>query len=70
MGGDERGAPAADEPYGAIRGRMGVVLLFVGSGLMVGEPVTHLHPDPIELGLLFGTGLLLLGIQAGRALLR
>lgn len=69
MGGTDRG-PDESISYGRARRWAGGGLFVLGAVLLLLEPLTHIHPDPAELGLIFGTGSLLLGVEIGRAFLR
>lgn len=69
MGGPDRGT---DDPvsYGRVRRWAGGGLFVLGAALLLLEPITRIHPDPAELGLIFGTGSLLLGVEIGRSIFR
>jgi hypothetical protein len=61
-----------DGPYNYGRARVAGGLLLIGLVValaLIDAISTEYHVDSIQLGLLLGTGLVLLGVEAGRKLL-
>lgn len=57
-------------PFSRPRAIGGVALLFLAAALMLIDALSDTFAvDSIQLGLIFGTALLLLGVEAGRKLL-
>lgn len=66
MTGDPDGRPY----YGTVRRAGGIFLLGLAAVLMVLDALSPDYDvDSIQLGLIFGTALVLLGVEAGRKLL-